>query len=161
FNDLRDHMRLDAPPDRLTPADMPVPTCATCHLSGLGAQKVTHDTSERLSYYLFAAVSDRRPNYQAAQANMKDVCNTCHSPPHTERFYADAESVVVATNAKIRSGMAVMDSLRKDGLLTPAPFDEPIEFTAFDFWHYYGRTAKHGAFMGGADFVQWHGNYEL
>ena len=31
----------------------------------------------------------------------------------------------------------------------------------FDFWHYYGRTAKHGAFMGGADFVQWHGNYEL
>ena len=32
---------------------------------------------------------------------------------------------------------------------------------AFDLWHYYGRTAKHGAFMGGADFVQWHGNYEL
>ncbi|MCH7779051.1 MAG: nitrate reductase, partial [Gemmatimonadetes bacterium] len=31
----------------------------------------------------------------------------------------------------------------------------------FDLWHYYGRTAKHGAFMGGADFVQWHGNYEL
>ena len=24
-----------------------------------------------------------------------------------------------------------------------------------------GRTSKHGAFMGGADFVQWHGNYEL
>ncbi len=39
--------------------------------------------------------------------------------------------------------------------------DEPIEFLAFDYWHYYGRTAKHGAFMGGADFVQWHGNYEL
>jgi hypothetical protein len=28
-------------------------------------------------------------------------------------------------------------------------------------WHYDGRTAKHGAFMGGADFVQWHGAYEL
>ncbi len=26
---------------------------------------------------------------------------------------------------------------------------------------YTTRTAKHGAFMGGADFVQWHGNYEL
>ena len=23
------------------------------------------------------------------------------------------------------------------------------------------EPAKHGAFMGGADFVQWHGNYEL
>ena len=38
---------------------------------------------------------------------------------------------------------------------------ESIEFVYFDTWHYYGRTAKHGAFMGGADFVQWHGNYEL
>ena len=47
------------------------------------------------------------------------------------------------------------------GLLTPAPVDGPIAFLAFDYWHYLGRTAKHGAFMGGADFVQWHGNYEL
>ena len=31
----------------------------------------------------------------------------------------------------------------------------------FDLWHYDGRTAKHGAFMGGADFVQWHGNYPM
>ena len=56
---------------------------------------------------------------------------------------------------------AIVDALRKEGLLTPAPFDEPIEFLYFDLWHYFGRTAKHGAFMGGADFVQWHGNYEL
>ncbi|HEY2092196.1 MAG TPA: hypothetical protein VGJ81_09920 [Thermoanaerobaculia bacterium] len=41
------------------------------------------------------------------------------------------------------------------------PFDEPAEFLYFNMWHYDGRTAKHGAFMGGADFVQWHGNYEL
>ena len=54
-----------------------------------------------------------------------------------------------------------MHRLRRDKLLTPAPFDEPIEFLYFDYWHYFGRTAKHGAFMGGADFVQWHGNYEL
>ncbi len=54
-----------------------------------------------------------------------------------------------------------MAELRQEGLLTPEPFDEPIEFLYFDYWHYYGRTAKHGAFMGGADFVQWHGNYEL
>ena len=39
--------------------------------------------------------------------------------------------------------------------------DAGIQFDEFDAWHFYGRTAKHGAFMGGADFVQWHGNYEL
>ncbi|MFN8179241.1 MAG: ammonia-forming cytochrome c nitrite reductase subunit c552 [bacterium] len=161
FAAQKDRMNLDAPPDQLRPRDMPVPACATCHMSGLGGQKVTHDTSERLSYWLFAAVSEKRPNYAAAQANMKDVCNSCHVKSRTDHFYAEAESVVVSTNAKIEEGLAVVSGLRKDGLLTPQPFDEPIEFTAFDFWHYYGRTTKHGAFMGGADFVQWHGNYEL
>jgi hydroxylamine dehydrogenase len=161
FNALRPQMNLDAPPGRLTPADMPVPTCATCHMSGLGGQKVTHDTSERLSYWLFATVSERRPTYAAAQAQMKDVCNTCHVKAHTDRFYHEAEAVVATTNAKVSEGLGIVDGLRREGLLTPAPFDEPIEITAFDFWHYFGRTAKHGAFMGGADFVQWHGNYEL
>ena len=65
------------------------------------------------------------------------------------------------TNERVSEGEAVMAALREEGLLTPDPFDEPIEFLYFDYWHYFGRTAKHGAFMGGADFVQWHGNYEL
>jgi hydroxylamine dehydrogenase len=76
-------------------------------------------------------------------------------------FYVEAEAVVAATNERVRAARDPMAGLRSDGLLTPAPFDEAIEFLYFDFWHYFGRTAKHGAFMGGADFVQWHGNYEL
>jgi hypothetical protein len=92
---------------------------------------------------------------------MKSVCRECHTEAHTERFYERAEEVLAATNDKVHAATEVMDALRADGLLTPAPFDEPIEFLYFDYWHYYGRTAKHGAFMGGADFVQWHGNYEL
>ena len=78
-----------------------------------------------------------------------------------ERIYREAEGVVQATNTKIAEAKALMTELRQEGLLTDEPFDEPIEFIYFDLWHYYGRTAKHGAFMGGADFVQWHGNYEL
>lgn len=161
FAAQRGRMDLSVRPGSLTPKEMPVPTCATCHMSGLGNQKTTHDTSERLSYWLFAEVSEKRPGYLAAQNSMKEVCNQCHAAANTDRFYREAEAVVVSTNEKIRRGMAIVKGLRDEGLLTPAPFDEPIEFTAFDFWHYYGRTAKHGAFMGGADFVQWHGNYEL
>ena len=78
-----------------------------------------------------------------------------------ENFYTEAEQVVADTNEKIKEGRELMQALRAEGLLTDAPFDEPIEFLYFDLWHYYGRTAKHGAYMGGADFVQWHGNYEL
>lgn len=161
FHAQQDEMNLSAEPTELTVEDMPVPTCATCHMSGIADLGVTHDVTERLSYWLFAPVSERRPTYEQGRAEMRRVCTTCHTEGHTDRYFAEAESVLVATNRKVREGQELMDSLRTEGLLTPEPFDEPIEFTYFDFWHYYGRTAKHGAFMGGADFVQWHGNYEL
>ena len=161
YNAQKADMNLKAPPKILTTADMSVPTCVTCHLSGIDGLNVTHDTTERLSYWLFAAVSDKRPTYQQGQDAMKETCLKCHARSQVEKFYQEAEGVVADTNEKIREAAAVMESLREEGLLTETAFDEPIEFLYFDIWHYYGRTAKHGAFMGGADFVQWHGNYEL
>lgn len=160
FNAFRDELNLKADPRHLTVADMPVPTCATCHMSGLGRSAVTHDVTERLSYWLFAPVSEKRPNYLQGRAQMTAICLNCHSTGHTERYFAEAESVLVATNEKVAAAMKLMDELRAEGLLGEE-FSHPIDFTYFDLWHYYGRTAKHGAFMGGADFVQWHGNYEL
>ncbi len=68
---------------------------------------------------------------------------------------------MLATNEKVQGITSVMDGLRKEGLVPSKPFTTPLQFEEFNAWHYYGRTAKHGAFMGGADFVQWHGNYEL
>jgi cytochrome c5 len=161
FNAQRASMNLGADPKRLTTEDMPIPTCATCHMSGLDGLKVTHDTTERLSYWLFAPVSEQRPSYTQGQTEMQETCLKCHASTSVTRFYGEAEAVVAATNDRVREGQELLASLRSEGLLTPEPFDETIEFLYFDFWHYFGRTAKHGAFMGGADFVQWHGNYEL
>ena len=161
FNAFRGEMRLDVPPNRLTVADMPVPTCSTCHMSGLGGGSATHDPGTRLSYYLFAEISQRRPTHRQGRDAMIAVCENCHTAPHIQRFFEQAESVVTSVNGRVQAAQAVMGGLRARGLLTPTPLDEPIEYTYFDFWHYSGRTAKHGAFMGGADFVQWHGNYEL
>jgi len=161
FNAQKNTMNLNAPPNNLTTNDMPVPTCATCHMSGLEGQKFTHDVTERLSYWLFAPVSKKRPTYERGQIEMKETCLKCHAKPNIDKFYAEAEAVVESTNEKVSSVMNIIKELRDEKLLTPQNFDEPIEFQAFDYWHYYGRTAKHGAFMGGADFVQWHGNYEL
>lgn len=156
-----EHMNLSADPKHLTTADMSVPTCSTCHMSGLEGMKVTHDPTERLSYFLFAPVSTKRPNGDRGQAEMKEVCLKCHTRSRIDDFYAKAEAVLVATNEKVKGATDLVASMRSEGLLTPTPYDEPVEFIEFDLWHYYGRTAKHGAFMGGADFVQWHGNYEL
>ena len=161
FNAQRGSMDLGADPDSLTTRDMSVPTCATCHMSGLEGTNVTHDTTERLSYWLFAEVSERRPTYQRGQIEMKEICLKCHTSTRVEQFYQEAEAVLVSTNEIVREAEAIVDALRQEGLLTEEAFDEPIEYLSFDLWHYYGRTAKHGAFMGGADFVQWHGFYEL
>jgi len=154
-------LNLDAPPGALTTRDMFVPTCATCHMSGLNGQKVTHDPSDRLSYYLADAVTKPRPNHDRAQAAMKQLCSQCHTPGLVERVYAEAEKIVASTNVKVQAAAAIVTSLRNDGLLTGKPFTEPIDFVYFDLWHYDGRTSKHAAFMGGADFVQWHGNYPM
>jgi len=161
FNAQRASFNLAAPAKQLTARDMPVPTCATCHMSGLEGQAVTHDTSERLSWYLFAEVSQKRPGYLQAQTNMKEICLKCHTRTRIDPYYAQAEAQIARTNGLVTEAKSVMDGLRAAGRLTPAPFDEPIEYLYFDMWHYDGRTSKHGAFMGGADFVQWHGNYEL
>jgi hydroxylamine dehydrogenase len=161
FVSQQEQLKLDVPSSRLTTRDMFIPTCATCHMSGLNGLKSTHDTSERLSYWLAAAVSDQRPNHVQAQAAMKEVCAQCHTQPLYDRVYTEAEKVVQETNDKVKAAEAIVAGLRKDGLLSGPPFSNPIEFIYFDLWHYYGRTVKHGAFMGGADFTQWHGNYPL
>lgn len=161
FNAQRGRFHLDAPPKQLTARDMPVPTCATCHMSGLEGMQVTHDTTERLSQFLFAPITQHRPNYESGRVHMQEACLKCHTAPSVEKFYAEAEHVVASTNDLVTQADEVVQSLRAEGLLTPAAFDEPIEYLHFDLWHYFGRTAKHGAYMGGADFVQWHGFYEL
>jgi len=161
FNAQQAMLRLNAPPRELTTRDMWVPTCATCHMSGLNGNKVTHDPSERLSYYLADPITKKRPNYQMAQSNMKQICNQCHTSNVIERVYSQAEQVVATTNDRVTKAKAIPDALRAEGILTGKPFSNRIDFVYFDFWHYDARTAKHGAFMGGADFVQWHGNYPM
>jgi hydroxylamine dehydrogenase len=72
FQAQRKFLDLAVEPRKLTTREMFVPTCATCHMSGINGLNVTHDPSERLSYNLFAKVSDKRPNYARAQATMKE-----------------------------------------------------------------------------------------
>lgn len=161
FQAQKNLLNLEADPMSLSTRDMFIPTCATCHMSRLNRAAVTHDTSERLSYYLFAEVSDKRPGYVQAQIKMKEICLSCHTQATVDKVYDDAEKVVGSTNEKILAVKGIVDGLRKDGLIPKQPFATPLDFEYFDLWHYYGRTAKHGAFMGGADFVQWHGNYPI
>jgi hypothetical protein len=161
FAAQKDLLNLSVTPAKLTTRDMFVPTCATCHMSGINGRGVTHDPSDRLSYYLFSEVSTPRQNATRARAAMMDICQQCHTPSTIERVFKEAEAIVAATNEKVLSAKNVMSGLYADGIIPTNSYSLPIQLKYFDLWHYYGRTAKHAAFMGGADFVQWHGNYPI
>ena len=145
----------------LTVEDFPAPTCSTCHMSGFGASGTTHDVGDRLTWYLFAPISQRRPSWQDNQVRMQNVCRECHNGEFIETFYEDADNLVDAVNAWVEESNEIIAPLKEKNLLTAEPFDEPIDFTHFDLWHHWGRTAKFGAWMQGADYVQWHGAYEI
>jgi len=152
----------DAAPGSLEVTDFPAPQCATCHISGFGTTGTSHDVGERLSWYLFAPQSERRPEWEANKARMQAVCAECHNIEWIEEFYMKADAVTERVNEMVAESDEILAMLEATGRLTPdIPFDQSVDFTHFDLWHAWGRTAKMGTWMQGADYVQWHGAYEL
>lgn len=156
-----DDWNWEAEPGTLTAADFPAPTCATCHISGFGGASTTHDVGDRLTWYLFAPQSERRPAWQDNQVRMQSVCTECHNSNFIDEFYADGDALVEEINRRVQVSNDTIAPAKEAGLLTDAPFDQTIDFVHFDLWHHWGRTAKFGAWMGGPDYTQWHGAYEI
>ena len=156
-----DRWHWDAEPGTLTAADFPAPTCATCHMSGFGSAGTTHDIGDRLTWFLFAPISSRRPAWQDNRVRMQGVCRECHNQNFITEFYVAADAATEQVNAWVNESNELVAPLKEHDLLTAAPFDEPIDFTHFDLWHHWGRTAKFGVWMQGPDYVQWHGAYEI
>ena len=151
----------EADPGTLTVNDFPAPTCAICHISGFGTSGTTHDVGDRLTWYLFAPISDRRPSWQDNKVRMQAVCQECHNENFIGNFYTAADSATEAVNAWVKESDDLVQPLKDNNLFTSAPFDEPIDFTYFELWHHWGRTAKFGVWMRGPDYTQWHGAYEV
>jgi hypothetical protein len=159
----RERMNLDRPGGEWLPArDYPYPTCASCHMSATKNQPATHDVGLRISWTLRPLISTKLENADARRANMKDVCASCHSSGFVDNFYYQYDSLVVLYNEKFAKPAAdLMRQLKAEGLITPVPFDDKIEWTYFKLWHHEGRRARHGAAMSGPDYAWWHGLYEV
>lgn len=156
-----DRWNWEAEVGTLTVQDFPAPTCAICHMSGFGSSGTTHDVGDRLTWYLFAPISERRPVWQDNKTRMQGACRECHNQQFLDDFYTTADQATEAVNDYVKESDALMQPLKDQALLTKEPFDEPIDFTYFELWHHWGRTAKFGAWMQGPDYTQWHGIYEL
>jgi hydroxylamine dehydrogenase len=156
-----DNWNWAAEPGTLDVTDFPAATCAICHMSGFGTAATTHDVGDRLTWFLAAPISTRRPAWQDNMVRMQGVCMECHNENFITTFYSDADAAVEQVNAWVQESDEIIAPLKENGLLTDEPFDEPIDFVYFELWHHWGRTAKFGAWMQGPDYTQWHGAYEL
>lgn len=157
----KEHWNWDAEPGTLTVEDFSAATCAICHMSGFGTTGTTHDVGSRLTWYLFSPVSERRPAWEDNMVRMQGVCLECHNANFIDGFYANADAATEKVNEWVLESREIIQPLRDNDLLTAAPFDETIDFTFFNLWHHWGRTAKFGVWMQGPDYTQWHGAYEV
>ncbi|MCX6641544.1 MAG: cytochrome c3 family protein [bacterium] len=93
---------------------------------------------------------------------MQNVCNQCHEMSFVKGAYKQFDEVVNLYDEKFaQPGVAIMAELKKSGKITPADFDDPIEWTWYELWHHEGRRGRHGASMQGPDYTWWHGMYEV
>ncbi len=149
----------EAEPGNLTVADFPAPTCAVCHMSGFGGTSTTHDVGDRLSWFLFASTSTQHPSWQDNRVRMQSVCYSCHNETFIQDYFTSADAATQQVNAWVQSANDLIAPLQKQNLVNTGDYSEPIDFTYYDLWHFYGRTTKFGTWMQGPDYTQWHGAY--
>ncbi len=188
FNSEGNTWKWDSAPDTWEPGDYRAPTCATCHMSGIGGLKSTHNVSRRLKWNLWAPISKLRdggyetaaseyeksgkytkgnplagnPKGSAAgRAEMKQVCKACHTSTHTNNFFAAGDQHVELYNTYATDAKKMIDDLKKRGLLKKDKWSDAAFRKWFHLWHHEGRRMRQGALMGGPDYAHWHGVFEL
>ncbi len=162
----------DSAPDAWEPGDYRAPTCATCHMSGIGELETTHNVSERLYWNLWGKRSAMRNSNdpmsaltgqgEEGRAKMEMVCSSCHTPRHTKAFFKQGDDAVRLYNESYYDpAKAMLDELKDKGLLKENPWSDEFQKLYYYLWHHEGRRARQGALMGGPDWTHWAGFFDL
>ena len=147
------------------------PTCASCHMSGAGSVRTSHDVTERLSWELQAPLTIRpedfaafpaKTNWQQEREKMKAVCIQCHGNVWVNDHYEKMDKVIAEYNEVYYTpAKAMLDELYNKKLLDDSRyFDEALEVEFYELWHHEGRRARMGTAMMAPDYAWWHGFYE-
>jgi len=167
-----DTWKFDSMPDAWEPGDYRSPTCAVCHMGGIGELKTTHNVSSRLKWNLWAKSSKLRNSNdpmspitgdaEAGRAAMKSVCANCHSKTFYDGFFKQADKHVMLYNkAYYEPAKKMLDELKAKKLVrTDNPWKDPFLVAFYYLWHHDGRRMRQGAMMGAPDYAHWHGSFD-
>lgn len=188
FNAEGSKWKFDSAPDAWEPGDYRAPTCATCHMSGIGNLTTTHNVSRRLKWNLWAPVSNLRnggyetasqsfwkdgaftkgnplaghiDGHEAARNEMEMVCRNCHSSTFSKNFFKMGDQQVELYNEYAKEAKKMIDELKEKGLLKKDSWSDKAQKVWYHLWHHQGRRMRQGALMGGPDYSHWHGVFEL
>jgi hypothetical protein len=153
------------------PGDYRAPTCATCHMSGIGNLPVTHNVSERLHWNMWAPISTVRnsqdplaPGYGdgvKGREMMKEVCKNCHGGTHIDNFFASGDKHVNLYNTYAKDAKKMFTELKEKRLIKKDKWKDAAFKAWYHLWHHEGRRMRHGALMGAPDYAHWHGSFEV
>ncbi|CUU74926.1 hydroxylamine oxidase [Campylobacter hyointestinalis] len=188
FNAEGNKWKWDSAPDTWDVPDYRAPTCATCHMSGIGDLNTTHNVSLRLKWNLWAPHSKQRTGGfetaafeyaksgkmiagnvlagnpkgpEAARTEMKQVCKSCHSTKSTDSFFVSADMHVELYNNYHTDAKKMLDDLKAKGLLKADEWADEFQRIYYHLWHHEGRRMRMGAVMGAPDYAHWHGVFEV
>ena len=160
-----DEWNWESAPDAWEPGDYSAPTCATCHMSGIGELSTTHNVTERLKWdmaHVKSVVrSGERGDGEKGRRLMRKVCSNCHSTVFTDSHFAKLDRAIGLYNFYIEGAEKMLDDLRAKGLLKKDKWKDPIQELFYYLWHHAGRRARHGTAMDGPDYTQWHGFFQM
>ncbi|MBT3194457.1 MAG: beta-ketoacyl-ACP synthase [Verrucomicrobia bacterium] len=155
----------DSAPDAWEPGDYKAPTCATCHMSGIGELKTTHNVNERLHWDLVHPRSEVRTGERGdghkGRELMEQVCENCHGPTHTKATMATLDKTVALYNEYYDGAEKMRKELAEKKLLKEDRWSDGFMELHYYLWHHTGRRARHGAAMNGPDYAHWHGFFQV
>ncbi len=155
----------DSAPGAWQPGDYTAPTCATCHMSGIGELETTHNVNDRLKWDLMHKRSELRSGVRGdgvkGEKLMAKVCVNCHSQSHITNTAQTLNNSVALYNTYWDGAVKMKKELAAKGLLKKDPWRDGFQELMYFLWHHTGRRARQGSAMNGPDYAHWHGFFQV
>jgi hypothetical protein len=165
YQTLGEDWNWDSAPDAWEPGDYTAPTCATCHMSGIGELSTTHNVADRLKWDLVhkksVIRSGERGDGEKGDQKMRKVCANCHGKTHTEVQRRTLDNVVELYNLYYDKAEVMRKDLKAKGLLKKDVWKDGFMELHYYLWHHTGRRARQGTAMNGPDYAHWHGFFQI